>query len=194
MPPPSLSKMRERVHRHGLMRDNKYEIRITRPIGPWDNTASPDAELLQIYATNVDLPGVSFIPGDYKPQGFGILERRPTEATVNDMNATMLVDADAKILKFLQDWMGNTIVFDPRDENYATAEFYSAVHYKSNYVTDIEVVIPSANGETDVLLWHGVDCWPSTLNTLALSDDANNEIARVALVFQLKTWWSDSLV
>lgn len=180
----SIQELKSRIQQDGLMRDNLFEIRLIAP--KWAKDTRGDIpEMLEIYCRDFDIPGVSVSPEEYRPTGFGLLERRPTAAIISDMQAIFMIDAKTEILKFFQDWINNIVVFDT--ESAPSGQFYGAVRYKKEYITTMEVDIPNYGGG-NAMTWTGIDCWPSALNNVSMSWDANNEIAKAVVVFQLRTW------
>ena len=168
------------------MRESRFETRIITP--PWARNIGADVpEMLEIYSTNVQLPGVSLVPEEYKPLGFGLLERRPTSATISEFDAIIMIDANTEILKFFQNWINVAVTYDTANADRGD-RFYSSVGYKNEYVTIIEIDIPDATGETTAMTWTGYDCWPFSVANVALGWDSNDSIAKAVVVFQLRTW------
>ena len=170
------------------MRESRFETRIITPQWAKEHPSWGDIpEMMEIYCTNIDLPGVSLIPEEYKPIGFGLLEKRPTGAIISEFTAIMMIDANTEVLKFFQDWINNTVVYDTA--NSPGNRFYSSVGYKKEYVTDIDIDIPDAKGGVG-MTWTGHDCWPFSLGNISLGWESNDAIAKAVVVFQLRTWTS----
>ena len=189
---------------HGIAKPNLFMMRILPGPGFWASGETPSANILpslEFFCESVNMPGINIIPADYARQGYGILDRRPINAVVPEVAATFLVDGKGESLKFFQKWMSNVVNYDSLPKN-ADSEGnevqFSDVMYRDNYLCTLQIFMYSPIGKTregqdlgasgQIVQWTGLECWPFTMGDVALAWGQNDDLARVTVAFQVRSW------
>lgn len=195
---------------HGIAKPNLFMMRILPGNGFWakpESAARQIAPSLEFFCESVNMPGVNIIPADYARQGYGILDRRPINAVIPEVAATFLIDGKGETLKFFQKWMTNVVSYDglPRTADNASNEVqFSDVMYRNNYLCTLQIFMYSPIGKNregqdlgepesgQIVQWTGLECWPFTMGDVSLAWGQNDDLARVTVAFQVKSWNSQT--
>lgn len=192
----------------GFAKPNLFMLRITPTTGFWAGAdMGGNYGSLVYFCESVNMPGINIIPADIANQGYGILDRRPVGAVVPEVAATFLIDGKGQNLKFFQDWMNNVVKFSKPEGNDTGIEEgnpgaktevnFSEVRYRGNYLCTIEIFMYSPTGQGDgggqIVKWTGKECWPFTMGDVALAWGQNDDLARVTVAFQVRSWHTENM-
>ena len=192
---------------HGIAKPNLFMMRILPGPGFWAGPAGSrerEANILpslEFFCESVNMPGVNIIPADYARQGYGVLDRRPINAVVPEVAATFLIDGKGETLQFFRKWMANIVNYDDIGINFNNEMDqlnFSDVRYRNAYLCTIQIFMYSPVGKTpdnqdigesgQIVQWTGIECWPFTMGDVSLAWGQNDDLARVTVAFQVKSW------
>ena len=96
---------------NGLYRPNRYLFKIKTPPATMHRAdVFNQANELMFFCDNVNIPGLSLIPVDYKRLGIGTFDRRASSAIPAEISASFMLDGMGKNLNFFQSWV-NSIIY-----------------------------------------------------------------------------------
>ena len=187
--PYSLADFKAKVADADIARENAFLLTMTPP--RWARGEADITDDLEYRCSAAGLPGMSVTPIDHQPDGWGILDRRPSGAVINDITITFLLDAETAVLGFFQQWLDRVVVFNPDNLRGEPNRVFSAVGYREDYLTDLTVRMLNRAGEP-VMTWVGAECWPSGVNTVTLSWDSQGPVLPT-VTFQIRSWRTDHM-
>ena len=195
---------------NGLYRPNRYLFKIKTPPRVVSSQLDPQNTINEMvfFCDNINIPGLSLIPADYKRLGIGTFDRRATSAIPAEISASFMLDGMGRNLNFFQDWtssiayMGD-LLNDPATHakpsgtmNGRVITSYGELAYHKDYCVDVEIqTFSSAVADPDnpkepmkISTLHAYEVWPSQLGDVTLGWAQNDEVGRVTLNFQLRRW------
>ena len=152
-------------------------------------------EEILFFCDNVNIPGASIIPVDYKRYGIGPFDRRASSIIPAEISASFMLDGLGRNLHFFQKWVSNitymgdhkgaiglTINRDNVDE-----QAFGELSYREDYITEMEIETYDQNAQLiNRLTAHEV--WPSQLGDVTLGWAQNDEVGRVTVNLQVQRW------
>jgi len=149
MPAFNISEFKSNISEYGILQNNKFSVFI--PISPnvlvstFTNTLDPlftidSMRALQFRAEAASVPGFSLQTQDVRVQGTGVNQKMPFNALFPDVNVTFLADSGADIYKYFYSWFSNIVDFTGSSFSFYPSPSYE-VGYKSDYVTDISILV-----------------------------------------------------
>ena len=149
MPAFNISEFKSNISEYGILQNNKFSVFI--PISPnvlistFTNTLDPlftidSMRALQFRAEAASVPGFSLQTQDVRVRGTGVNEKMPFNALFPDVNVTFLADSNGDIYKYFYSWFSNIVDFTGSSFSFFPAPSYE-IGYKSNYVTDISILV-----------------------------------------------------
>lgn len=174
------------LNNSGVIQSNKFVVSIAPP--RILITALNVSQLIQFRGRDVRVPGVALDLTQVSRYGVGPLQRFPSNINFTDTVITFVDDANTTLWKFFSAWMNG--IFDFSGGNGLLAPSYRT-EYKSNYSTDVRVVIfdNSGNAACTVVL---KEAFPTILNDNSLSWGDNNTLLTVTATFAFTEWYLES--
>ena len=105
------------------------------------------------------------------------------------VDCTFLVDGQGDILKFFQNWMNSIVNIDSSKANSigANGGTFGTIAYRNTYICDIKITMYDQRAN-EMITWTGRECWPFVLGDLTLSWNDNDNLARLNVSFQYRSW------
>lgn len=174
---------------NSLAQSSKYTLEINLKSAPWANTE--DAQRLIFFCDSVNLPGGSNIASDFRSQGYGPFDRRPTAFVTPDISAQIMLDSNGNNISFFQNWTTNVININASKPHSEVSDAaFGEVYYRDNYLAELVITqYDVAGNPTTRLTAH--EAWPSVLGDVQLGWNNTDEVARVLINFSLRYWTTE---
>ena len=181
---------------NGLYRPNRYRFvleRIPKCLGAV-KYPNPDNQKLEFYCDNVNIPGASLIPVDYKRLGVGPFDRRASAIVPAEISASFMLDNTGKNLDFFQQWVNNIIYMGTGEEAVNTTtnvqgQHFGEIQYHGDYTCEVSIETYDVR-DVHISTTKAFEVWPSQLGDVTLGWAQNDEVGRVTVNFQLQRWVS----
>ena len=177
---------------NSVAQPSRYLVEISTP--NWGLAKSDAAQRLSFFCDAVNMPGMTLAMSEFKSQGYGPFDRRPTAPIMQDITCSIMLDSNGNNLGFFQEWMLNIVNMDASksmlSERSGTAPF--EIKYRDNYLTEITITMFDMAG-TAITKLTAYECFPSVLGDVALGWNSTDEIARLSVNFQVRYWTTEQL-
>ena len=195
---------------NGLYKPNRYLFKIKTPPKVLSARLDPLNTIKEMvfFCDNINIPGLSLIPVDYKRLGMGTFDRRASSAIPAEISASFMLDGLGQNLGFFQDWVQGIVYMgdlknDPgsharpaRGGDARMLHSFGEIAYHKDYCVDVEIQTFSAalpdpdnpSEPTKITPLHSYELSPSQFGAVTLGWAQNDEVARVTLNFQLRRW------
>jgi len=178
--------------KNGLARPNLFLVEIGIP--EWATDKSDMIKTLPFFCETVNMPGLNLIPVEMQRQGFGLFDRRVGSAIQSGtIDCTFMVDGQGDIMSFFQNWMNSIVNIDTSKANAVGANggVFGTIAYRDTYICDIKITMYDQRANK-MITWTGRECWPFVLGDLTLSWNDNDNLARLNVSFQYRSWDTES--
>jgi hypothetical protein len=177
---------------NSVAQPSRYLVEISVP--GWAAGKAGSAQRLSFFCDAVNMPGMTLAMSEFKSQGYGSFDRRPTAPIMQDITCSIMLDSNGNNLGFFQEWMLNIVNMDVSksmlSERNGTAPF--EIKYRDNYLTEITITMFDMAG-TAITKLTAYECFPSVLGDVALGWNSTDEIARLSVNFQVRYWTTEQL-
>lgn len=183
------------INANGVMRNNKFLVRIPTPAGfGGQSKLNGTAQYLELWCDSANLPGVALGTANVRRYGYGHEETRPTHIQNNNINLTFISDGRAAIWTFFQQWIKLIYNYDLSNGVYKPNGVMSnqkpmELAYKTDYAVDIEIFVFNDSGEQllSVMLR---EAYPVDLGSVQLNWGDTNNIAKIPASFTYFDWFN----
>ena len=160
----------------GVDQTNEFEVIITPPLSLAGTTASE----MRFFIDSANLPGISFQTSEISQHGYGPMDRRPSNSLYEEMQMTILADAKGRNIKYLHDWVNTISSFSNSDGRFK-------FEFPDEYSTLLEIRKYDAGGN-NTYKWKLFDAFPTTINSVGVQWDSENEITKYPVSFSYRYW------
>lgn len=182
---------------NSLYRPNRYLVKFKRaPNCIQDKKLRTQAtEEIIFFCDNINIPGASIIPVDYKRYGIGPFDRRASNIVPAEISAAFMLDGLGRNLHFFQKWVSNIVYMGNADKapglvmnrDSVDDQAFGEIAYRKDYITEMEIETYDQNAQLiNRLTAHEV--WPSQLGDVTLGWAQNDEVGRVTVNLQVQRW------
>jgi len=193
-----ISEFRSEIKLNGVLQNNRFVMIMSMPknvkkLDPYientrRNTVDND-NFITLRCDAVTIPGVNFFTNDnIRRYGFGQIEKRPYLPTFNPITLSFIVDKNARVLNFFNDW-ANSIVYHDTDFGVSSPSLdYSTKPYLLRYSDDfMSKIIRVWVYDHSNAMSFGIklyDCFPLTTSDIDLDWGSQNQIINMKVVMQ----------
>lgn len=188
------------VSKNGIMRNNKFLVRIPMPRGMLQSNASArlqsTSRFIELWCESTNIPGVSLSTNEIRRYGYGNVEKKPYVSINNDVNFSFLSDGDGEIWSFFQQWIRMIVNYDmrngidpPTKNGVLPGQNPWELAYKYEYVSDVEVIVFNEQGN-DVLTVVLREAYPTFVGDVQLNWGDTNNIARIPVTMTVYDWYN----
>lgn len=189
------------VSKNGVMRNNKFLVRIPMPRGMLQSSASnrlqSTSRFIELWCESTNIPGVSLSTNEIRRYGYGNVEKKPYVSINNDVNFSFLSDGDGEIWSFFQQWIRMIVNYDMRNgidpqgrkNGVLAGQNPWELAYKYEYVSDVEVIVFDEQGH-DVLTVVLREAYPTFVGDVQLNWGDTNNIARIPVTMTVYDWYN----
>ena len=152
----------------GFMRPNRFEVEITSP-----PTVKSAIKQIQFHVKEISLPDRTLRTVMNSNQ-YGPAHDIVQGQTYGSLNTTFYLDSKLTEKLYFEEWQKST--FDTNTYN---------LNYYRDYVGSMEIYTLNEQDERT----HGVkvhECFPDTINSIALSQDANTSVGTIGVGFKYR--------
>jgi hypothetical protein len=177
----SVSEFKSKLQKYGgVARKNLFVVEI------YDNglTSQPVIEPgdLRFFCKSATLPGINVTVQDYFPNGFGLKQSIPVNASTGDVNLVFMLDSDHKVLSFFHRWMQKVVNYDVSGGIFSSVDDQLPFEfgYKNEYTTTINIKFYSTDSEQyyEYVLY---DAFPTQVSPVDVSWDDNDSYATITV-------------
>jgi len=191
----NISNFISNINANGVMRNNKFLVRIPTPNGfSGQPILNETGKYLELWCDSTNLPAAMLGSQNIRRYGYGHEEKRPTTIQMNDINFTFISDGKAAIWTFFQQWIKLIYNYDMSSgllkPNGVTTNMNAMdLSYKSDYAVDVELFVFSETGEQliSVILR---EAYPLVLGDIQLNWGDTNSIAKLPVSFTFFDWYN----
>ena len=165
------------ANHRGLARPNRYEVRLPRLSHiPGFET---DIEGLNLMCSNVNLPGKQILTADRE---IGIkFEKVPYGYAVDDTSLTFYLTNDYQAKRYFEAWAGSTVNYNKHQLQYKnvfqkTVEIFQVADGLDLDITEVSADL-QGGGRERIYGCRLFEAFPTTLNPVEMSYEANNVVA-----------------
>jgi len=156
--------------RAGLSRGNRFQVVISNPIN------GEDGKDLTLLCESCTLPGRQILSTDFSV--WRNENKVPTGYTDEDVTCVFYLTNDYYVKDLFDKWLVSII---------------NPVTYLANYTnTFAKTILLQQLNEADQIIYEVTlpNAWPVGVNSIELSNDADNSIQKLTVVFTYNTWSS----
>lgn len=202
-----ISNFRTEIGKKGILQNNKFVCVFAIPKGLQEKYSNA-ARFSDSYRENLDsitlrceqvtIPGQNFFTQDVKRYGYGQIEKKPYLPTFNAMKMVFLVDRQAQIIKFFNDWVNLMVphnvetptIFDPFGDNETLPDRKKLqdqlylVGYKDQYICPVLRINVYNEFNLRALECKVFECFPITISDFDTSWSSQNDPIRLSVTMQ----------
>lgn len=172
---------------NGLYRNAHFMVNIFSPF-------TADTRDLSFLCMSANLPGLHFDTISIRPMGMGNSEQRPHDSNYAPVRCDLLLDNKNYVLGILHNWMGNIQNFsnDVTKASDNTKLNYYQLAYPIEYEGTVEIITYAGDG-SDLIKYTLYGAYPGNIADLAVDWNAHDEVARLSVTFNYKSWGTSLL-
>ena len=177
----------------GINVTSKFLVIISPP--PWYNQENgADNQIIQklsFVCDTANIPGLSLETNDYRPQGFGVNDRRPSGINFENLQTTFYCDSDHRVVTFFQRWLQEIVNYSSVIKgDLASYKNLSAFElaYPEQYQTTITLIFFSKDDPNKYMEHTFLNCYPQQLGSVQLGWEQNDSIAKLPVEFYYTTY------
>jgi hypothetical protein len=190
-----ISSFRSEISKKGLLQNNRFVCIFAIPEGlrqKYAKSFSSDdvkyadsGEQLTLRCETVTIPGQNFFTQEIKRYGYGQIEKKPYLPAFNPMRMVFLVDRNAKVIEFFNDWV-NLIVNHDMEGNvggFNNDELY-LVNHKNKYICPVIRIYVYDEFNEQTMECNMYDCFPLTMSDFDTTWTSQNDPIRLTVTMQ----------
>jgi len=195
----NISNFISHVNANGLMRNNKFLVRMPYPVG-FESVAAlkETTRYMELWCDSAALPGITVSTADVKRYGYGPVEKYGVTSTFNNVTLTFMSDNKAAVHSFFYNWTKLIANHDVRNGDFSnpsgvpgtTVARPYEISYKSEYTSNIEVTVyDETSAEIMVLTLR--DAFPTAVGDVQLNWNDTNDFARIPVSFAYTDFYTN---
>jgi hypothetical protein len=184
------------VGKNDVLSNNRFLARFYLPIGLQgiDNDAAKTSRQLEYWGENIIFPGISLNVHLHNRYGYGMFEKKPDKAIVQDMRAVFLGDGQGAIWSFFNQWVKLVANHDLRSgidgQTGVRGVKPYILSYKNEYAVNIEIQVFDKYGDVQLHLMLR-DAYPISIGDLPLDWNDNNTVMRIPVFFTFMDYYNE---
>jgi hypothetical protein len=195
MPGFNISNFVSNINANGVMRNNKFLVRIPTPNGFISQTVlNETGKYLELWCESTNLPAAALGSQNVRRYGYGHEEKRPTTIQMNDINFSFISDGRAAIWTFFQQWIKLIYNYDLsagllKTNGVTTGMNAMDLSYKTDYAVNVELFVFSETGNQLVSIILR-EAYPTSLGDVQLNWGDTNSIVKIPVAFTFFDWYN----
>jgi hypothetical protein len=136
----NINQFSAKIRSTGLAKNNLFVAQITPPGG----MNLPVVRDIPFFCKSSNLPGQEISTSDVRIQGWGKVEKRPTDFVKSDLTLIFMVDSNFAVMQFFHRWMQRVVNYNDINGDLSEdsrGKLPYEFDYKDNYVGSIDVVL-----------------------------------------------------
>lgn len=176
--------------RNGVMRNNKFLIRIYPPAVLLRSNFPRVAEY---WCEATNLPGYQLMQHDTRRWTYGPVEKRPFAPNFQTLQCVFMSDGNGDAWNFFNTWLQKILPHNTErgmnSPTFITGALPYELEYKTAYTTDLDINIFSPDGKLK-LRTICKEAFPSQVADLPFAWAETGQVARIAVNFEYLDWYS----
>lgn len=166
-----------------------------KPLGMGDIQSN-----LYFFCNSAALPGISLAPVDHREHGYGMVDRRPNSAVVDQLTLTFALDNSGMIMKFFHNSIQQVFNYNVEGKamnatqllNSKEAQPFEFGYYDDYVHNELKVTHLKPDGSPITqYTFHGA--YPTQIGEVSLSWASNDEIALLPVGYTYRNWTSSHI-
>jgi hypothetical protein len=191
----NISEFRSNIDKRGLAKNNLFLSTFTLP-----NTLSfiesyiPNRDL-QFLCKSVSIPGMDVQTQDFRPQGWGKIEKRPTDFSKGSLSMIFMIDGEFATMKYFHRWMQGIVNYGGLSSNSEDPQGKLPYEfaYKDDYVSPTVSVTVFANNNLDqTYTYIFTNVYPTSMGNVDVSWENGAEIMTITITFSYDDMFNDA--
>lgn len=195
------------IHANGVLRNNKFLVRIPYPQGlGYDSNSKSTSRYLEFWCNSSNVPGVNIQTTSTRRHGYGVSEQFAVSPTFNNVYLTFMGDSKGSVLDFFQKWTQLINNYDARygiNRNRKSDQKTYELAYKDDYVVDTEIIVfndsqrqvavPAAGfarQQKDPIHIVLRDSFPISIGDIQLNWNDTNDFMQIPISMTYTDWYS----
>lgn len=182
VPPPFVSGLNG-----GLTGFNNSELSL----GLSDSVNMPDTYLLSFLCDTANLPGQSLQLIDYKPQGFGEVQKRPFNVSFDNISLTFFIDNKFGVLNYFNYWfqeiMNTGSEFQGQQSTFKDRT-PREINYFRDYTTTMVIRFFASGNPDNYIEYVMKDVYPIQIGQVSLGWEQSDTIAKLPVEFTFSSY------
>jgi len=179
----------------GLLFSSHFFVVIRAPkwaLSGSDSQTSDTKNVLPFLCSSAELPGISVTTSNNRRQGIGIVEKRPTDISFNQINLSFMVDGRGLVFNFFQKWMQNinnlnTAMSPNNSYNQLKINEFG---YPDDFETTVDLYHFNSAGD-EILKYTLYNAFPASISNVAVDWD-RTEILRLPVFLNYKYFTTEA--
>lgn len=196
MPGFNLQEFISSIHTRGVLRDNKFGVRVMAPPMLANFSASRSLSDLTFRCDRTSLPAIDLLTENIRRYGYGPTEKVPYYPGFQDITADFIEDKNATVFTFFNLWFNGIVSMDMQSgilsRNPQTRMLPYEVRYKSEYTSKVHMFV--YNDDTEKAIeWTLEDTYPLVLHSTPLSWSNENQFINMQVTFTYRNAFMKTL-
>ena len=173
---PSLDEFRATIAGKDLARQNRFEVRITGPVG--------GDKQVNLLAESVSIPGqnIRSVPDDLR---YGPARDHAQGVTYGDISMTFICTPGMQEKVYFEEWQKRIVQLGERDPGWN-------VNFYKDYVGEIQIDQLDRQNQMKYQVTI-VEAWPKTINAQEFTLSSNDSYQTVSVDFAYRYWFRSAL-
>jgi hypothetical protein len=190
------------MNANGLMRNNKFLVRMPYPIGFDPVPALKEtSRYMELWCDSTSLPGININTAEVKRYGYGPIEKMGVAPTFNNVTMTFISDRKAAVHSFFYNWTKLIANHDARTYDFSsltgipapvTARPYE-ITYKKGYTSNIEIFVYDDNGNVSLKVTLR-EAFPVSMGEIQLNWTDTDDFVKIPISFSYTDFYTDYYV
>lgn len=205
----NVSRFKSSVEKNGLLRNNKFMMRIYPPAGfssankPEQASLIETARYIELWGESTNIPGIAVNTNNFRRYGYGPMEKKPFDTVTNDISVSFIGDGKGALWEFFHQWIRLIMNFEFADGpnpdynvGLTTGHKPYELSYKNEYASYAEIYVFADNGNTSdpnagiPIKVNLREIYPVMLGDVQLNWGDTNNIMKVPVTFTFKDWFT----
>jgi hypothetical protein len=190
--PFNINTLKSNIENNGYLKTNSFDVVLVPPLILQNNSVNilgTPANVRNITSNltfrieQVRAPGVTLAVSQISPYGVGVPQAMPTNAQLQDISFSILVDGFGEIWQFWYNWVRSIFEFNGTDSARVGAANRLpryVTEYKDNYSTIMQIVIYDMYGNT-IQRINLYEAFPISIREIPLSWNDTGNLMRLAV-------------
>lgn len=182
----NISEFNSQMNKRGLAKNNMFLVTITVPNTlNFLNSELPSRDL-QFLCKSSSLPSLDISTVDVRMQGWGKIEKRPSDFQNNNLNLIFMVDSEFSTLRYFHRWMQGIVNYNDLNGEQSEdpqGKLPYEFEYKKNYVATIQIDVYSENLSELKYTYKFAGAYPVSLGQIEMSWENTAEIMTLGVSF-----------
>lgn len=150
---------------------------------------------LQFFCRTVDIPSLNIATREQRDQGFGLMQRMPSELNLPAMATVFMVDSSHNVLKFFHRWIQSIVNFDVSAGPISSVGgmLPNEFAYPEDYEVDITLEVYSKDNPEHCYRYTFYRCYPTDIGSITMAWEQTNSIMLLPVTFTFEAMESDGM-